>query len=83
MTNSGQCSWYEFAKKIFEIAHIDCKIVPVKHKSKNPVPKRPGKSVLTNVRLEEQKFDPMRSWDAALLEYLEELNISPKNKNII
>jgi len=67
LTNEGVCTWYEFAVKIFELAGIEAKVVPVVS-SEFPTPaKRPAYSALVNTKL------PLsRSWQDALEEYLEE-----------
>lgn len=64
-SNSGVCSWYDWAKKIFEIKKINIEIAPVDG-NKFPRPaKRPMYSELLNTKL-----PPQRSWQEALQEYL-------------
>ena len=29
-SNNGLCSWYDFSRKVFELAQIDCKVNPIK-----------------------------------------------------
>ncbi|MFH1366696.1 MAG: dTDP-4-dehydrorhamnose reductase [Patescibacteria group bacterium] len=65
LTNSGTCSWYEFAIKIFEILGKDVKITPVTTEEFPRPAKRPKYSILKNTKLE-----PLRSWEEALKEYL-------------
>jgi dTDP-4-dehydrorhamnose reductase len=65
VTNDGVCSWYEFAKKIFEIKDIKVNLKSIESKD-YPLPTpRPQYSILINTKLE-----PMRSWEEALREYL-------------
>ncbi len=65
VANSGKASWYDFAKKIFEIAKIDIKVRPIPTED-YPLPaKRPKNSILINTKLKE-----LRGWEEALLEYL-------------
>ena len=65
ITNSGTCTWYGWAKKIFEIAGKNIKLTPVPA-DKFPRPaKRPRYSVLLNTKIPE-----MRGWEEALEEYL-------------
>ena len=65
ITNSGQCTWHEAAKKLFKIADVDIKVNPV-NSDKFPRPaKRPKYSALLNTKLE-----PLRDWREALREYL-------------
>ena len=63
--NNGVCTWYEFAKEIFQIKnlHINCNPVSA---DKFPRPaKRPHFSELVNTKLPKQ-----RNWQEALKEYL-------------
>jgi len=70
ITNNGSCSWYEFAKKIFEFYHmkVNLKAVPVERFPSEV--KRPHYSVLKNYGLEKIGMDDMRKWDAALKAFL-------------
>lgn len=65
LVNSGEASWYDFAKKIFEIKKIKTKLKPVLSKEFFRKAKRPSRSVLLNT-----KFTPLRSWQEALKEFL-------------
>ena len=50
-SNEGVCSWYDFAKAIFEIADIDCAVHPIKT-SEYPTPaERPPFSVLDKEKI--------------------------------
>jgi len=67
ITNSGTCSWYDFAKEIFKLANLNPGIRPV-GTDQFPAPaKRPGYSILINTKLPN-----LRSWQEALKEYLVE-----------
>jgi dTDP-4-dehydrorhamnose reductase len=65
VTNSGTCSWYEFAVKIFEILGKDVKITPVTTAEFPRPAKRPMYSILRNTKL-----SALRPWEEALKEYL-------------
>lgn len=65
ITNSGICSWFEFAKKIIEINKSTCIIKPCTTLDFPRPAKRPKFSVLNN-----NKFNLLRSWESALKEYL-------------
>ncbi|MEW6407329.1 MAG: dTDP-4-dehydrorhamnose reductase [Patescibacteria group bacterium] len=65
ITNEGTVSWYDFAKKIFEIAKIDVKVIPVASNEFPRPAKRPKYSVLVNTKLPKS-----RKWEEALEEYL-------------
>jgi dTDP-4-dehydrorhamnose reductase len=69
-TCEGQCSWYDFAKKIFEIENIDIKVNPVtSDEFKRPAP-RPAYSVLDNFMFKLVGLNSFRSWEESLKEYL-------------
>ena len=69
-TNKGSCSWYEFAKKIFEIKNIDIKVNPISSNEYSSKVKRPQYSVLDNFLLRTINLDDFREWEEALSEYL-------------
>lgn len=71
LTNSGQCSWCEFAKYIFEIADRDVKVVPVTASEFSRPAPRPSYSVLKNEKWVENGFEPLRSYKEAIKEYVE------------
>lgn len=66
ITNDGAVTWYEFAKKIFEIAKINVKVIPVTSNEFPRPAKRPKHSVLVNTKLPSS-----RKWNIALKEYLQ------------
>ena len=69
-TCEGQCSWYDFAKKIFEIKNIDIKVNPVtSDEFKRPAP-RPKYSVLDNFMLKLVGLNSFRKWEDSLEVYL-------------
>lgn len=68
VTNEGACTWYEFAKKIFEIKNINVRVIPVTSKEFSRPAKRPKYAVLINTKLPK-----MRKWDDALEKYLNKI----------
>jgi dTDP-4-dehydrorhamnose reductase len=71
LTNSGSCSWCEFAKYIFKIAGKDVKVIPVTASEfARPAP-RPSYSVLNNRNWIDNGFEPLRSYKDAIKEYVE------------
>lgn len=71
LTNSGSCSWCEFARYIFKVADKDIKVVPVTASEfARPAP-RPSYSVLENRNWVENGFKPLRSYKEAIKEYVE------------
>lgn len=71
LTNSGSCSWCEFARYIFEIAGKDVKVIPVTASEfARPAP-RPSYSVLENKNWIEKGFKPLRDYKEAIKDYIE------------
>jgi len=71
VTNSGYCSWYEFAQKIVEYADIEADIKPVKHTEFKTRARRPLWSPLRSV-----KGITMRPWQDALKDFIHSLQLS-------
>ena len=65
LTNSGTCSWYTFAKKIFEIKNMNVLVKAVNSAQFLRPAKRPKCSILIN-----NKIPSIRSWEEALRIYL-------------
>jgi dTDP-4-dehydrorhamnose reductase len=72
ITNSGSCSWYEFAQAIKEIASLDIDIIPISAAQYHSPARRPEVSVLENRRYQEYFGQKLRSWKEALRMYLSE-----------
>ena len=71
LTNSGSCSWCEFARYIFEIAERDVEVIPVTASEfARPAP-RPSYSVLKNKNWTDNGFEPLRDYRDAIKEYIE------------
>lgn len=69
--NSGFCSWYVFAKAIFDTLDIDADLLPIKTSALNSKAKRPMFSALASAMLEKYGLE-MPRWEDGLREYLEE-----------
>ncbi|MBU5315153.1 dTDP-4-dehydrorhamnose reductase [Clostridium bornimense] len=72
-TCKGQCSWYDFAKEIFELKGMDVNLLPCTSEEFKSRAKRPKYSVLRNYMLELTTGDITRDWKESLKEYLENL----------
>ncbi|MCC0674198.1 dTDP-4-dehydrorhamnose reductase [Clostridioides sp. ES-S-0145-01] len=75
-TCEGECSWYDFAKKIFELKNIDIKVNPIKSKDFKSKAQRPQYSVLDNFMLKLIGLNSFRKWEESIEEYLKEYDIS-------
>lgn len=77
-TCEGECSWYDFARKIFELKNIDIKVNPIKSKDFKSKAQRPSYSVLDNFMLKLIGLNSFRKWEESIEEYLNKYNISGK-----
>lgn len=73
-TGSGECTWYDFARKIVELSGIPCSVSPCSTEQSARKAKRPAYSSLRNLHLEQTVGDRMRYWEDALKEYIEKLD---------
>ncbi|NIM03329.1 dTDP-4-dehydrorhamnose reductase [bacterium] len=71
ITNSGQCSWYEFAGEILQ--NSDVRLKPITSEKLNRPAKRPRFSVLENSVRKLQGWKSLRHWKEALEDYLKEI----------
>jgi len=70
VTAQGSCSWYTFAKKIFELAGCNVRLLVADPKEFAAKVARPKYSVLENRNLQELKIDIMPPWEEGLKRYL-------------
>jgi len=71
VANQGHCSWFEFAKKIFQFLDINAKLFPIKSDELNRKARRPKFSALESKKLNSFGLR-MRNWEDALKDYLRE-----------
>ena len=71
VTNSGQVSWFDYAKKILEIAGItNVGLTPINSRQLGRPAKRPVFSVMDNTKFVKATGFRMRPWQDALAEYI-------------
>lgn len=73
ITNEGFCSWYEFAKYIFEVNGVDIKVNPIKTSEYITNAKRPLNSKLSKEKLASVGMSKLPPWEDAVKRYSEEL----------
>ena len=71
ITSAGQCTWYEFACKIFELEGLSPSVAPTTTVAFGAVATRPIYSVLENAALKSLGLDDLPSWEDALARYLQ------------
>jgi dTDP-4-dehydrorhamnose reductase len=76
-TNSGACSWFEFAKYIFEIVGEDvARVTPVLSSEFTTKAERPKYSVLDNEKWSEFGILPLGPWKDSVQKVLPEMMLS-------
>lgn len=68
--NAGSCSWYQFARRTFELAGIPADLSP--RPAGEQAVRRPRSSILLDTRSAVLGLPPNRSWEEALAWYLGE-----------
>ena len=76
-SNEGGCSWYDFAKTIFELSHIDCKVNPIDTEEYPTPAKRPYYSLLSKSKIKKDYQLTIPYWRDSLKECLQAI---AKNK---
>jgi dTDP-4-dehydrorhamnose reductase len=72
ITNDGDCTWFEFAREIFQLSGVRAPLTPI-HSSESGRPaRRPAYSVLSNAKLIATGVPSPRPWAKALRVYLAE-----------
>jgi dTDP-4-dehydrorhamnose reductase len=65
----GKCSWYEFARKIFELEKLEVDLKPVSSTEFSSPVQRPAYSVLSEQKLSQLGI-AMKTWQEGLACYL-------------
>jgi dTDP-4-dehydrorhamnose reductase len=69
-TNQGSCSWFEFARLVFELGALTTPLLPTTVTAFAAPVRRPVYSVLDNAALRAAGLDRMRPWRDALTDYM-------------
>ena len=77
LTNAGQTSWYDFARRALALAGLRADVQPVTSAEYGARAPRPAYSVLAHDHLRALGEDDLRPWDAALAAYVAERSASP------
>lgn len=65
-TNEGVCSWYDFARKIFELAGLRCQAIPIETKDYPTRAIRPQYSVLNKGKIKKTYALTIPHWEDSL-----------------
>lgn len=75
MASTGGCSWYQFARKIFELSKIDIVLNIASPNEFSSKVKRPKYTVLDNKNLDVNGINSMPHWSDGLERYLQSLSL--------
>lgn len=73
-TNEEYCTWYEFAKEIFNISDNNIEVSPISTSEYPTKAKRPMNSRMNKDKLNINGFIKLRSWQEALKHYIDIIN---------
>jgi len=76
LTNAGQTSWYDFARRALDLAGTTADLTAVSAADYGAKARRPAYSVLAHAHLAALGEDDLRPWDAALAAYVAERSSS-------
>ena len=76
LTNAGQTSWSDFARRSLELAGVAADLAPVTAAEYGARARRPAYSVLAHANLAALGEDDLRPWDQALVAYVAERSSS-------
>jgi dTDP-4-dehydrorhamnose reductase len=72
-SNEGVCSWYDFAKTIFELSNLDCKVSPIETKDYPTPATRPHYSLLNKAKIKQRYAMTIPYWQDSLHACLSQL----------
>lgn len=70
ITNTGSCSWHEFAREILRLSKYNVKLTGITSEELKRPAKRPKYSVLANYCWQLEGWKLLRPWEDALTDYL-------------
>jgi dTDP-4-dehydrorhamnose reductase len=80
-SNEGQCSWYEFATEIMQVAGLSCRVIPIPSSGYPQQAQRPPFSVLDKTKIKRRFGLLIPDWRPALKECIKETFISDESGN--
>jgi len=73
-SNLGEISWYKFAKEIFELANIDCRVIPISSRHHPTQAVRPKNTTLSKEKIINNFKFKIPEWQKSLKECLKDLS---------
>jgi dTDP-4-dehydrorhamnose reductase len=73
VSNTGECSWFEFARAIFDEAELNVHVKACTSQEFQSSAPRPSYSVLDHMAIRLNGFEKMRPWREALCDFIREI----------
>lgn len=74
VVNAGSCTWYEFARRVVDLAGLQARVEPTTQDAYPMRARRPANSALSTAKLARLGLQ-LRPWEEALAEYLERVTV--------
>jgi dTDP-4-dehydrorhamnose reductase len=74
-SNKGCVSWYDFTKKIFELAEVNCTVNPIKSNDYNRAATIPKNSSLSEEKIEKTLNLKIPKWEESLTYFIQTLKL--------
>ncbi len=78
ITNSGSCTWFEFASEIFRLTQLKPNLIPITSAEFAAAARRPHFSVLSTAKLQSVGVASLIPWQEALAVYLHDAAQKPR-----
>ncbi len=72
-SNEGVASWYDFAKAIFELANMDCNVLPIRTEAYPTPAKRPAFSVMDKSKIKDKYRVQIPYWRESLSRVIQKI----------
>jgi dTDP-4-dehydrorhamnose reductase len=82
LTASGECSWHEFTVAIMALARLDVPVEPVRTVIPPGGVDRPLNGVLARPRADALGLAPLRPWDDALSDYMNQAGLAATGRDL-
>ena len=73
-SNKGEISWYIFAKEIFKIAKLNCKVNPIKTEWYPAPARRPRNTLMDKDKIRSVFSIKQPFWEVSLVKHIQNLN---------
>ena len=73
LSNAGAVTFDDYAREVFALAGVECEVQSVSSADYGAPARRPLYSVMSNAKAQEFGVKPLRDWQAALIEFMQQI----------